>query len=86
MLHPSYAELMEILNSDQNVDNKITSRYIIVIAASKRARQLIDNAKDRASIDKAVSLAVNEMAEGKLLIKSLKENINPIHYDEHEEF
>ena len=41
MLHPSYSELMNILNEqNEDLDNQITSRYTIVIAAAKRARQI----------------------------------------------
>lgn len=65
MLRPSYSELMQILNDDSNLDNKITSRYAIVIAAAKRARQLIDGAVPQAFAEtgKAVSVAVMEMYE-----------------------
>ncbi len=71
MLHPSYTELMGRLNKDQSMDNKITSRYTIVIASSKRARQIIDGASPLtyAPTDKAVSIAVNEMYAGKLSVK-----------------
>ena len=71
MLRPSYTELMEILNEDADLDNKITSRYTIVIAAAKRARQIIDGADCNAvgvSVDKAVTIAVNEMAYGEIKI------------------
>ena len=34
MLRPSYSELMEALNNDADVDTKITSRYIVVVAAA----------------------------------------------------
>lgn len=70
MLHPSYSELMTTLNETNEVDTKITSRYTIVIAAAKRARQLIDGAEplSYAKVDKSVSIAVNEMREGKLKI------------------
>ncbi len=72
MLRPSYTELMEVLNNDENVDMKVTSRYTIVIAASKRARQLIDGSKplSKADSDKSVSVAINEMFDSKLNIIS----------------
>ncbi len=65
MLRPSYSELMQILNDGTVLDNKITSRYAVVIAASKRARQLIDGAIPHATAEtnKAVSVAVKEMQE-----------------------
>ena len=43
MLHPSYTELMERINGEE-IDGEepvINSRYSIVIATSRRARQLI---------------------------------------------
>lgn len=76
MLRPSYTELTNILNSQQDADNKITSRYTIVIAAAKRARQLIDGAQPLSGEnynDKAVSTAVKEMDAGQILITSVKD-------------
>ena len=71
MLTPSYSELMEKINADDLVDNKITSRYTIVLAAAKRARQITAGANPLtyAPTDRAVSIAVKEMGEGKLTIK-----------------
>ena len=72
MLHPSYSELMDIFNDDTSSDNKVTSRYTIVIAAARRARQLIDGAEPVGGLapsDKAVSLAVKEMQKRKIKIK-----------------
>lgn len=70
MLRPSYSELMQVLNNDPDLDNKITSRYAVVIAASKRARQLINGAEAQAVADtsKAVSIAVMEMSGGLIKI------------------
>ena len=73
MLHPSYSELMDIFN-DGETDNKVTSRYTIVIAAARRARQLIDGAPPAYGMqpsDKAVSLAVKEMQNRKIKIKHI---------------
>jgi len=71
MLRPSYSELMDVINTNELVDSKITSRYTIVLAAAKRARQIIDGANPLtyAPTDRAVSTAVKEMSEGKLAIK-----------------
>jgi len=72
MLHPSYSELMEVLNErNTDLDNKITSRYTIVIAAAKRARQIVNGAPcDTAGVttDKAVSIAVNEIDRGRIQV------------------
>ena len=70
MLQPSYSELMNKINETNEVDSKVTSRYTIVIAAAKRARQLIDGAEALAKnhSGKPVSVAVTEMNAGKLKI------------------
>jgi DNA-directed RNA polymerase subunit omega len=61
---------MESLNKEKKMNSEITSRYTIVIATAKRARQLIDGCDPMvyASSDRAVSIAVNELAEGMLQI------------------
>jgi len=71
MLNPSYSNLMKILNEDANADQRITSRYSVVIAASKRARQIVGGADYEESYtksDKAVSIAVNEIQRGYIKI------------------
>ena len=70
MLTPSYSELMQKINTDMLVDSKITSRYTIVLAVAKRARQIIDGSDPLtyAPTDRAVSIAVKEMGEGKIKI------------------
>lgn len=69
MLRPSYTDLLEVLNNGEYPD--IKSRYSIVIAASKRARQLINGEEPmiKSPIDKPVTIAVNEIYEGKIKIK-----------------
>ena len=44
MLHPSYTDLMKVVNKDveEGETKVVNSRYSIVMATSKRARQLID--------------------------------------------
>lgn len=70
MLTPSYSQLMEKINTDKLEDSKITSRYTIVLAVAKRARQIIDGAEplSETNTDRAVSIAVKEMGEGKIKI------------------
>ena len=43
MLHPSYSDLMNIANSEveQGEQPVVNSRYSIVLATAKRARQII---------------------------------------------
>ena len=44
MIHPSYVELMKVVNDGVEIGEEpvVNSRYSIVLATSKRARQLID--------------------------------------------
>lgn len=71
MLRPSYTDLLEVISQETD-DITLGSRYTIVIAAAKRARQLVDHAEpmvSKISIDKPVSIAVNELYEGKIHVK-----------------
>ena len=44
MIHPSYFELMDIVNKDvaEGEEPIVTSRYSIVLGTAKRARQLVE--------------------------------------------
>ena len=73
MIHPSYSELMEVINKDTDPDEVpvVSSRYSIVLATSKRARQIIDGEEplvDDAYGKKPLSIAVEEVYEGKVKI------------------
>ena len=65
MIHPSYTELMQKINSDTEPGEEpvINSRYSIVIAAAKRARQIIAGAEPYVvnSTGKPLSIAVDEL-------------------------
>lgn len=50
MLQPSYTQIMQKLNEEGT--SKLTSRYSIVIAASKRARNIIDIINEQAAATK----------------------------------
>ena len=72
MLHPSYTELMEKINKEgeQGEEPVINSRYSIVMATAKRARQIIagDEPLVTAKVDKPLSIAVEELNQGKIKI------------------
>ena len=73
MLHPSYTDLIEAVNSDVEPGEQpvVQSRYSIVIAASKRARQLIagdDAMVAGAAGKKPLSIAVEELYTGNVKI------------------
>lgn len=60
IVKPSVAELLE----------KVENRYELVIATSKRARQLAAGAKQMTDVkeESKVTIAANEIAEGKVNI------------------
>lgn len=73
MLHPSYSDLMAVANSEVEDGEQpvVQSRYSIVMATSKRARQIISgdaslvgNAEGR----KPLSIAVDELYNSKIRI------------------
>ena len=72
MLHPSYNDLLDTTNQDVEPGEEpiVNSRYSIVIATAKRARQLIggDERLVGGSTKKPLSVAVEEVAEGKVTI------------------
>ena len=78
MIHPSYVELMKVVNNDVEIGEEpvVNSRYSIVLATSKRARQLIDGAEPLADApcNKPLSIAVQELYKGKVKILSDEEN------------
>ena len=48
MIHPSYTELIQAINNNAEEDDNtmmLNSRYSLVLATSKRARQLIAGAE-----------------------------------------
>ena len=73
MIHPSYADLMDVVNSgvEEGEQPVINSRYSIVMATSKRARQLIagdDPLTQEVKTRKPLSVAVDELNQGKIAI------------------
>ncbi len=73
MLHPSYSDLMKVVNQDveEGATKIVNSRYSIVLATAKRARQIVDGEMPMVNYkegDKPLSIAVEEMNEGMLKI------------------
>ena len=73
MIHPSYVELMEVVNEDVVIGEEpvVNSRYSIVLAAAKRARQIIDGAEPMVAnpkCNKPLSIAVEEIMIGDVKI------------------
>ena len=73
MIHPSYSDLLKVVNSEvEPGEAKVAnSRYSIVMATSKRARQIVagdDPLVDVPPTTKPLSVAVKELSEGKIKI------------------
>ena len=80
MLQPSYTDLMRTINSEAEGDTPmVNSRYSIVLATAKRARQLI--AGEEAYVDsrgkKPLSIAVEEVSRGFVTIEPETEEEEP---------
>ena len=77
MLHPSYTDLMQLVNSEVESGEApvVNSRYSIVLATSKRARQLIDGVEPLSHPDgpKPLSVAIDELNSSKIHILSEEE-------------
>ena len=80
MIHPSYVELMKVVNDNSEEIGEepvVNSRYSIVCATAKRARQIIDGAEPMIGYkegDKPLSIAVEELYVGDLKILSEEED------------
>ncbi|MCR5295500.1 MAG: DNA-directed RNA polymerase subunit omega [Lachnospiraceae bacterium] len=78
MIHPSYKEMIDAVNQEREDDTVpvVSSRYSIVMATAKRARQIIDGDEpltENAKVgEKPLSVAVDEVFEG--VVKILPED------------
>lgn len=111
MLQPSYTQIMQKLNAEG--ESKLTSRYSIVIAAAKRARNIIDIINEQAAATKEsdktgertispermkeanelnellktkkpISIAVDEIYEGKMRMKEYHPPIDEVEVESSE--
>ncbi len=73
MMHPSYYDLMNVVNSEVEPGEEpvVSSRYSIIMATSKRARQLVDGSPSLVdkSFPKPLSNAINELEVTAIKIK-----------------
>lgn len=74
MLHPSYTDLMKVVNSgvEEGETPVVNSRYSIVLATSKRARQIIAGEQPLVPGNgkKPLSMAIQELESGQVKIVS----------------
>lgn len=78
MLHPSYTDLMKVVNSEIEPGEQpvVNSRYSIVLATAKRARQIIAGEEPLvdAKCPKPLSIAIDELYHSKVKIVNDDEN------------
>ncbi|MFQ6866132.1 DNA-directed RNA polymerase subunit omega [Blautia sp.] len=80
MIHPSYSELIQAINNNAEEDDNtmmLNSRYSLVLATSKRARQLIAGAEPMvrgAAGKKPLSVAIDEFYQGQVKIVADNKN------------
>ena len=75
MLHPSYTDLMKVVNKDveEGETKVVNSRYSIVMATAKRAREIIDGAEplvDTKDGEKPLSIAIDELNQAKIKLEA----------------
>ena len=73
MIHPSYVDLMQVVNKgvEEGETPVINSRYSIVMATAKRARQIVDGDDPLIHVsagEKPLSIAVEELNQEKIHI------------------
>ena len=90
MLHPSYTDLMKVINSEVETGEApvVNSRYSIVLASAKRARQLIAGADPLIGNSKIRILSEEEAAEAeakKLAEEEEKKAMNEMTFSFEEE-
>ena len=73
MLHPSYTDLMKVVNNDveEGETKVVNSRYSIVMATAKRAREIIDGSMPLVNMkgnEKPLSVAIDELNQAKIKV------------------
>ena len=92
MLHPSYSDLMKVVNSgvEEGETPVVNSRYSIVIATSKRAREIIGGDEPLVNGmegEKPLSIAVKELYDSKIkILPGDEENMEDEEHLSNEEF
>lgn len=91
MIHPSYSELIQAINNNAEEDDNtmmLNSRYSLVLATSKRARQLIAGAEPLVSGTagkKPLAIAIDELYKGEVKIVATGEDEETSTSDTHTE-
>ena len=91
MIHPSYVDLMQVVNKgvEEGETPVINSRYSIVMATAKRARQIVDGDEPLINVshgEKPLSIAVEELNQEKIRILAENEPDEELSAAEEETF
>ena len=92
MLHPSYTDLMKVVNKDveEGETKVVNSRYSIVMATAKRAREIIGGDEPLVNGmegEKPLSIAVKELYDSKIkILPGDEENMEDEEHLSNEEF
>ena len=92
MLHPSYTDLMKVVNQDveEGATKIVNSRYSIVLATAKRAREIIGGDEPLVNGmegEKPLSIAVKELYDSKIkILPGDEENMEDEEHLSNEEF
>lgn len=73
MIHPSYVDLMKVVNKnvEEGETPVINSRYSIVMATAKRARQIVDGDEPLVKVsrgEKPLAIAIDELNQEEIRI------------------
>mgnify|MGYP004447366661 CR=1 FL=1 len=72
MIHPSYSELIQMINNNEEDEQPVVnSRYSLVLATSRRARQIIGGSAPLvpgSAGKKPLSIAIDEIYKGEVRI------------------
>lgn len=62
MFDVTTSDLMHLVNDDKNQGDKL-SKFSVIVAIAKRARQLVENQDERILTDNPVTIAVDEFMD-----------------------
>ena len=71
MFDVTTTDLMEVVNEDREANDKL-SKFSVIVAIAKRARQLVENQDERILTDNPVTIAVDEFVDKEVNIVSNK--------------
>ena len=71
MFDVTTTDLMDVVNGDRG-DNDKLSKFSVIVAIAKRARQLVENQDERILTDNPVTIAVDEFIDKEVNIVANK--------------